>query len=34
MAKAKGVSHNTVQRLWRAHDIKPHITRTFKISND
>jgi len=34
MAKAKGVSANTVQRLWRANDIKPHITRTFKISND
>lgn len=34
MAKAKGVSSNTVQRLWRANDIKPHITRTFKISND
>lgn len=34
MAKAKGVSHNTVQRLWRANAIKPHITRTFKISND
>lgn len=34
MAKAKGVSPNTVQRLWRANGIKPHITRTFKISND
>ncbi len=34
MAKAKGVSHHTVQRLWRANDIKPHVTRTFKISND
>ena len=34
MAQAKGVSHNTVQRLWRANDIKPHVTRTFKISND
>jgi transposase len=34
MAKAKGVSPNTVQRLWRANDIKPHITRTFKLSND
>jgi transposase len=34
MAKAKGVSPNTVQRLWRANDIKPHIRRTFKISND
>ena len=29
MAKAKGVSANTVQRLWRANDIKPHVTRTF-----
>ena len=35
MAKAKGVSHHTVQRLWHVNDIKPpHITRTFKISND
>lgn len=34
MAKAEGVSHHTVQRLWRANGIKPHVTRTFKISND
>jgi transposase len=34
MAKAKGVSANTVQRLWRANDIKLHVTRTFKVSND
>lgn len=34
MAKAKGVSANTVQRLWRANDLKPQITRTFKASND
>lgn len=34
MAKAKGVSANTVQRLWRANDLKPHITRTFKLSRD
>lgn len=34
MAKAKGVSANTVQRLWRANGIKPHIKRTFKLSND
>ncbi len=34
MAKAKGVSANTVQRLWRANELKPHITRTFKVSND
>ncbi len=34
MARAKGVSANTVQRLWRANGIKPHITRTFKVSSD
>jgi transposase len=34
MAKAKGVSANTVQRLWRANKIKPHLKRTFKVSND
>jgi transcriptional regulator with XRE-family HTH domain/transposase len=34
MAKSMGVSKATVQRLWSANDIKPHITRTFKLSND
>lgn len=34
MAKAKGVSSATVHRLWKANDIKPHLTRTFKLSND
>ena len=34
MAKAMGVSKATVQRLWSATGIKPHITRTFKLSND
>jgi len=34
MAKAMGVSKATVQRLWSANGIKPHITRTFKLSND
>jgi len=34
MGKSKGVSANTVQRLWRANGLKPHITRTFKASND
>ena len=34
MAKAAGVSKDTVRRLWRANDIKPHVTRTFKLSND
>ncbi len=34
MARTKGVSNATVHRLWRANDIKPHLTRTFKLSND
>lgn len=34
MAAAAGVSHSTVQRIWSANDLKPHRTRTFKLSND
>ena len=34
MARAKGVSNSTVQKLWQANDIKPHLTRTFKLSKD
>lgn len=34
MAKAKRVSPATVHRLWQANDLKPHLTRTFKVSND
>jgi len=34
MAKATGVSKATVQRLWAANAIKPHLVRTFKLSND
>ena len=34
MAKAVGVSDSTVGRIWRQHGLKPHQTRTFKLSND
>lgn len=34
MAQHARVSPATVQRLWQANDIKPHVTRTFKLSND
>jgi transposase len=34
MAKAKGVSNQTVHKLWRANDLKPHVKRTFKLSRD
>jgi transposase len=34
MAKARGVSKNTVNRLWQLHNLKPHLHRTFKLSRD
>ena len=34
MAKQAGVSKASVQRIWAANDLKPHRTRTFKLSND
>jgi len=34
MARATGVSPASVQRLWAANDIKPRLTRTFKVSKD
>jgi transposase len=34
MAKASGISHSSVQRIWSAQQIKPHLIKTFKISND
>jgi transposase len=34
MAKAVGVSHRSVQRVWASAGLKPHLVRTFKLSND
>jgi hypothetical protein len=34
MAKALGVSRMTVQRIWFANQLKPHLFSTFKVSND
>ena len=34
MAAAHDVSKSTVNRLWRLHNIKPHLSRTFKLSRD
>jgi transposase len=34
MAKAVGVSHRSVQRVWAAAGLKPHLVHTFKLSND
>jgi len=34
MAKKVGVSSATVQRVWSARGLKPHLVKTFKLSND
>jgi len=34
MAKAQGVSRMTVQRIWKQHNLKPHLLETFKLSRD
>jgi transposase len=34
MATAAGISEASVRRIWRAHGLKPHLTRTFKLSRD
>jgi transposase len=33
MATAVGVSPSTVRRIWKAHGLKPHRLKTFKLSN-
>ena len=34
MARAVGISHTSVQNIWREHGLKPHLVDTFKVSND
>ncbi|OGS00417.1 MAG: DDE endonuclease [Elusimicrobia bacterium RIFCSPLOWO2_12_FULL_59_9] len=34
MAEAQGVSQPTVHRIWKQHNLKPHLVKTFKISRD
>jgi transposase len=34
LAPVAGVSPSTVGRIWRAHGLKPHRVRSFKLSND
>jgi transposase len=34
MADAMGISHMSVQRIWKEHGLKPHLARHFKVSND
>jgi len=34
LAEKLGTSHMTVQRVWKAHNLQPHRTRSFKLSKD
>jgi transposase len=34
MARAAGISYSAVQRIWKAHGLKPHLVKTFKLSRD
>jgi transposase len=34
LAPVTGVSPSTICRIWRAHGLKPHLVKSFKLSND
>jgi transposase len=34
LAEQQGVSKSTVNNIWRAHNLQPHRTETFKLSRD
>jgi transposase len=34
MAEAQGLSEASVRRIWRQHNLKPHLIETFKLSRD
>ncbi len=34
LAQQQGVSKSTVNNIWRAHNLQPHRTKTFKLSRD
>ena len=34
LARSQQVSKNTVNRIWQEHNLKPHLSRTFKLSRD
>jgi transposase len=34
LAKALGTNRSMISRVWRANGLKPHLSRTFKVSND
>lgn len=34
LARELGTNHSMVHRIWRANGLKPHLMKTFKVSND
>jgi transposase len=34
MAASQGISKSTISTVWKSHNIKPHRTKTFKLSRD
>lgn len=34
MAEAQGLSEATIRRIWKQHNLKPHLIRSFKVSRD
>jgi len=34
MAKAQNLSQAAVHRIWKQHNLKPHLVKTFKLSRD
>jgi transposase len=34
LAKRHNVSHDFIKKIWHANGLKPHLTETFKLSND
>jgi transposase len=34
LAETLGTNRSMISRVWRAHGLKPHLSRTFKVSND
>ena len=34
MASAQGIGKSTVSKIWRSHNLKPHRSKTFKLSRD
>ncbi len=34
MAQAQGISRMAVQRVWKQHNLKPHLIKAFKVNRD